>query len=337
MIDGPILVTGTAGFIGNHVADRLLQAGRHVVGLDNFDPFYDVTLKRARLARLTNHPHFSFHTLDLTDKPAMAALFANGGFSHVVHLAGQAGVRYSLEKPQAFIDSNLTGFLNILEGASRHKVTHLLYASSSSVYGANAKLPFAESDVIDHPVSLYAASKKANELMAHVYCHQQGLAATGLRFFTVYGPWGRPDMALYKFAKAIVEGRTIDLHEGGRMSRDFTYIDDVTAAILALLDHVPVISAENADHRPDISHVAAHRVFNVGNDRPVKVSAYLAVLEECLGIQAKIREVPMTSGEVLATWADISALKAAVGYAPQTPIEQGIAKFADWFRAYHKV
>jgi UDP-glucuronate 4-epimerase len=280
-------------------------------------------------------PGFDFHRLDLTDRHGMARLFETHAFARVIHLAGQAGVRYSLENPHAFVDSNLSGFLNILEGAARAKVGHLIYASSSSVYGANSQMPFSERDVTDHPISLYAASKKANELMAHVYSHQFDLPATGLRFFTVYGPWGRPDMALYKFTKAILAGEPIDLHEGGRMRRDFTFVGDVVEAILRLLDHRPLRALEDAAHRPDISHVAPHRVFNLGNDKPIAVSTYLALLEDKLGVKAIIREVPMKPGEVMATWADISALKSTIGYAPATPIADGISQFVDWYLEYH--
>jgi UDP-glucuronate 4-epimerase len=336
MMSEHILVTGSAGFIGNHVAHRLLGEGHQVTGLDNFDPFYDPQLKHARMARLTGHKAFRFHELNLQDRAAMDRLFDQGRFSKVIHLAGQAGVRYSLENPYAFGESNLSGFLNLLEGVVKTGVGHLLYASSSSVYGANTKLPFSERDVTDHPVSLYAASKKANELMAHVYAHQHGLQATGMRFFTVYGPWGRPDMALYKFTRAIVEGQAIALHEGGRMSRDFTYIDDVVEAILRLAQLAPSRSATDASNRPDISHVAAHRVFNIGNDKPISVSTYLELIEAKLGKKARVNEVAMTSGEVMATWADITALKEATGFAPATPIAEGIGHFVDWYLDYHR-
>lgn len=333
-----ILVTGAAGFIGFHVSQRLLQAGYDVVGLDNINSYYDPALKDARLAILRNDPRFSFNKIDLTDRSGVQALFERHYFPAVVHLAAQAGVRYSIQNPRAYVDANLEGFVNVLEGCRHNDCKHLLFASSSSVYGANTKLPFSVHDNVDHPISLYAASKKANELMAHSYSHLYRLPATGLRFFTVYGPWGRPDMAMFLFAKAILAGEPIKLFNHGDMRRDFTYIDDVTEAIGRLIDHVPTGNPAWSGDKPDpASSAAPWRVFNIGNNRPENLMEVVGLLEQEFGRMAKKDMLPMQPGDVYATYADVDDLMREVGFRPATSIKDGIARFAAWYRDYHKL
>jgi UDP-glucuronate 4-epimerase len=338
MSDQTILVTGAAGFIGFHVTQKLLQAGRRVVGLDNLNSYYDPALKEARLDILKHDPAFSFVRLDLADRAGVAGLFGAERFPVVIHLAAQAGVRYSLENPHAYVDANLQGFLNILEGCRHNACRHLLYASSSSVYGANTKLPFSVHDSVDHPVSLYAASKKANELMAHSYSHLYRIPSTGLRFFTVYGPWGRPDMAMFLFARAILDGQPIKLFNHGDMRRDFTYVDDVTEAIVRLIDQAPVGQIRAPDAAPDPGTSAAPwRVFNIGNNHPEELSHVVALLEKEFGRTAAKEMLPMQPGDVPATYADVDDLMREVGFRPSTSIEDGIARFAAWFRDYHRL
>ncbi|WOH57295.1 MULTISPECIES: NAD-dependent epimerase [Bradyrhizobium] len=331
-----ILVTGAAGFIGFHVAQILLQAGVPVIGLDNLNTYYDPALKLARLDLLKNDPRFSFVKLDLADRAGMSELFETYRFEKVVHLAAQAGVRYSVDNPRAYVDSNLEGFMNVLEGCRHNGCKHLLFASSSSVYGANTKMPFSVHDNVDHPVSLYAATKKSNELMAHAYSHLYRLPATGLRFFTVYGPWGRPDMAIFGFTKAISEGRPIKLFNGGDMRRDFTYVDDVATAVVKLLDHPPQGIAKAADAAPDPGASAAPwRVFNIGNNQPEELNKIVALLEKELGRIATKELLPMQPGDVYATYADVDDLAREIDFRPSTSIEDGIARFVSWYRAYH--
>ena len=333
-----VLLTGAAGFIGLHVAQRLLERGDEVVGLDNLNDYYDVRLKEARLARLTPHPSFRFVKMSVEDRPGMAALFAAEGFDRVVHLAAQAGVRYSLQNPDAYIDANIVGFMNVLEGCRHAGVGHLVYASSSSVYGGNEKMPFSEADSVDHPVSLYAATKKANELMAHTYSHLYGLPTTGLRFFTVYGPWGRPDMALFLFTRAILEGRPIDVFNHGRMQRDFTYVDDIAEGVIRTLDRV-------AEADPAFDPLAPHpgrsrapyRVFNIGNQGPVLLMDFIAAIENATGVSAQKNLLPMQPGDVPATYADVSELTEWTGFMPGTPIAEGVARFVRWYRDYYRV
>lgn len=333
-----ILVTGAAGFIGFHVAQRLLQAGNAVVGVDNLNSYYDPSLKEARLSILQNDPKFSFLKLDLADRAAVAPLFEEHRFPIVIHLAAQAGVRYSIENPQSYIDANLQGFANILEGCRHHGCQHLLFASSSSVYGANTKVPFSEHDNVDHPISLYAASKKANELMAHSYSHLYRLPATGLRFFTVYGPWGRPDMALFLFADAIAKGKPIKLFNHGDMKRDFTYIDDVAEAVVRLIDKPPAGIANWSGDAPDpASSSAPWRIYNIGNNEPEKLMDLVATIEKEFGKTAEKQMLPMQPGDVYATFADISALQKEVDFRPDTPLREGVARFVAWYRDYHKV
>jgi UDP-glucuronate 4-epimerase len=333
-----ILVTGAAGFIGFHVAQKLLQAGRQVVGVDNLNDYYDPALKQARLNLLHNDPRFRFIKLDLADQPATAKLFDDEGFPVVVHLAAQAGVRYSLQNPQAYIAANLQGFGNVLEGCRRNDCKHLLFASSSSVYGANTKLPFSVHDNVDHPVSLYAATKKSNELMAHSYSHLFRLPTTGLRFFTVYGPWGRPDMAMYLFARAILDGKPIKLFNQGQMKRDFTYIDDIVEAIVRLIDHVPQPDPAWSGERPDpASSSAPWRIYNIGNNRPEELMHVVGVLEKALGRTAEKQLLPMEPGDVPATFADVDDLMRDVGFRPSTTIEEGVARFVRWYRDYHQI
>jgi len=336
--DQPILVTGAAGFIGFHVAERLLEAGRYVVGLDNLNSYYTPALKQARLDILDQHSGFGFEKLDLVDRAAVAQLFARYRFPVVIHLAAQAGVRYSLQNPQAYVDANLAGFLNVLEGCRSNGCRHLLFASSSSVYGANTRLPFSVHDNVDHPISLYAASKKANELMAHSYSHLYRLPSTGLRFFTVYGPWYRPDMAMSIFAKAIVEGHPVKLFNRGQMRRDFTYVDDVTEAIVRLIDRAPQGNPEWSGMAPDPgSSAAPWRIYNVGNNRPEDLTRVVALLEQELGRTAERQLLPMQPGDVPATYADIDDLAREVGFRPATSIEDGIRQFVAWYRIYHGV
>ena len=331
------LVTGAAGFIGFHACKRLLQAGHEVVGLDNMNDYYDVNLKQARLDLLQS-PLFSFHKIDLADREGIAQLFAHEKFNRVIHLAAQAGVRYSLENPFAYADSNLIGYLNILEGCRHNHVEHLLYASSSSVYGLNRKMPFSTDDSVDHPVSLYAATKKANELMAHTYSHLYGIPTTGLRFFTVYGPWGRPDMALFKFTKAMLEGKSIDVYNYGKMKRDFTYIDDIVEAIVRMQDIIPQPNPEwTVETGSPADSSAPYRVYNIGNSSPVELMEYITALEEALGMVAEKNMMPIQPGDVLETSADTKPLYDMVGFRPQTTVSQGVKNFVDWYKAYYKV
>jgi UDP-glucuronate 4-epimerase len=336
MADAPILVTGAAGFIGFHVARRLLQSGKAVVGLDNLNAYYDPKLKDARLAELAKFPVFRFVKLDLANRDGMAALFAEQKFPYVVHLAAQAGVRHSLVDPHAYIDSNIVGFTNVLEGCRHNGCKHLLYASSSSVFGSNTKMPFSIHENVDHPLSLYGASKKANELMAHSYAHLFKLSTTGLRFFTVYGPWGRPDMAMWIFAKAIAAGEPIRLFNHGNMRRDFTYVDDVVESIERLVDRAPSGDPNYSGDAPDPgSSSAPWRVYNIGNNSPVELLDVVRILEEKLGKNA-IRELtPMQPGDVPATFANVDDLMRDVGFKPATPIDVGIGRFIDWYRSYH--
>ncbi|HBW8058019.1 TPA: NAD-dependent epimerase [Klebsiella pneumoniae] len=330
------LVTGAAGFIGFHACKRLLEAGHEVVGIDNMNDYYDVNLKQSRLDLLQS-PLFSFHKIDLADREGMAQLFASEKFNRVIHLAAQAGVRYSLENPFAYADSNLIGYLNILEGCRHNKVEHLLYASSSSVYGLNRKMPFSTDDSVDHPVSLYAATKKANELMAHTYSHLYGIPTTGLRFFTVYGPWGRPDMALFKFTKAMLEGKSIDVYNYGKMKRDFTYIDDIVEAIARMQDIIPQPNPEwTVETGSPADSSAPYRVYNIGNSSPVELMDYITALEDALGMVAEKNMMPIQPGDVLETSADTKPLYDMVGFRPQTSVKQGVKNFVDWYKAYYK-
>jgi UDP-glucuronate 4-epimerase len=338
MSDSPILVTGAAGFIGFHVARRLLQDGRKVVGIDNLNAYYDPALKEARVTELAKLHGFRFIKRDLADRAGVAALFAEHRFPAVVHLAAQAGVRHSLVDPHAYVDANLEGFVNVLEGCRHHGCRHLLYASSSSVYGANTRLPFSTHDNVDHPISLYGATKKANELMAHSYSHLFGLPTTGLRFFTVYGPWGRPDMAMFIFASSIVEGKPIRLFNNGNMRRDFTYVDDVTEAVVRLVDRVPAPDPTWSGKAPDPSTSSAPwRIYNIGNDRTVDISSVVTLLEQEFGRPAIKEMAPMQPGDVAETRADIEDLMRDVGFRPSTTIEEGIRRFAAWYRAYRGI
>ena len=333
-----ILVTGAAGFIGSHLSHRLLERGDEVLGLDNLNDYYDPTLKQARLKRLLPRPGFSFVQGSLEDRGTVERGFANFRPEKVVNLAAQAGVRYSLENPQAYIESNIVGFTNILEACRHGGVGHLVYASSSSVYGSNRKLPFSVEDSVDHPVSLYAATKKANELMAHTYSHLFGLPTTGLRFFTVYGPWGRPDMALFLFTRNILAGRPIDVFNHGRHTRDFTYIDDIVEGVIRTLDRVPAPDPEYDPMHPNPgSSSAPYRVYNIGNSAPVPLLRYIEVLEECLGRKAEMNLLPLQPGDVPDTASDVEALRRDTGYQPSTPIETGIRNFVDWYRDYYRV
>ncbi len=333
-----VLLTGAAGFIGFHLAQRLLARGDTVVGLDNLNDYYPVQLKEDRLAQLTPLAGFSFHRLSLGDREGMARVFEAEKPDMVVNLAAQAGVRYSLINPHAYADSNLTGFLNILEGCRHHKVRHLVFASSSSVYGANTTMPFSVHQNVDHPLSLYAATKKANELMAHSYAHLYRLPCTGLRFFTVYGPWGRPDMALFLFTRAILEGRPIEVFNQGQMQRDFTYVDDIVEGVIRTLDHVPTGDPQWTGAHPDPAGSAApYKIYNIGNHQPVELLRLIAVLEECLGQTAKKILLPMQPGDVPATYADVDDLARDVGFQPATQIEDGVRRFVEWYRAYYRV
>ncbi|MEJ2643989.1 MAG: NAD-dependent epimerase [Gammaproteobacteria bacterium] len=333
-----VMITGAAGFIGSTLALRLLERGDEVYGIDNLNDYYDVTLKEARLARLQDNPNFTFEKLDIVDRDGIGRLFKENRFDAVMHLAAQAGVRYSIENPYSYIDCNLVGFGNILEGCRHSKVGHFVFASSSSVYGANTKLPFSEHDNVDHPVSLYAASKKANELMAHSYAHLYGLSCTGLRFFTVYGPWGRPDMALFKFTKGILAGEPIPVFNEGKMVRDFTYIDDIVEGVVRVIDSPAAPNPQWSGDAPDpATSYAPYRVFNIGNNNPVQLMRYIEVLEERLGRKAQMDLLPMQPGDVPATVADTSELAGAVGFKPATTVEEGVGKFVDWYRAYYGV
>ena len=320
-----ILVTGCAGFIGYSLAARLLARGETVHGVDNLNSYYDVTLKQARLELLRREPAFRFFHLDIADRAGMQALGERESYSSIVHLAAQAGVRYSIENPAAYVDSNLLGFGNVIECARAHKVAHFVFASSSSVYGANKKMPFSETDNVDHPITLYAATKKSNELVAHCYAHLFRLPCTGLRFFTVYGPWGRPDMALFKFTRGILASEPITVFNEGRMVRDFTFVDDVVEGVVRLLDKPP---ADRADAAP-------YEIFNIGNSRPVELMDYIRTLETCLGRKAELKMMPMQPGDVSATFADVSKLERAVGFRPSTSIEEGVRRFVDWYRSYY--
>jgi UDP-glucuronate 4-epimerase len=333
-----VMITGVAGFIGSNLALRLLARGDRVYGIDNLNDYYDVTLKEARLRRLTPDPKFTFEKLDIADRTGMERLFKREKFDAVMNLAAQAGVRYSIENPQAYVDANLVGFCNILEGCRHSGVKHLVFASSSSVYGANTHMPFSEHDNVDHPVSLYAASKKANELMAHSYAHLYKLPCTGLRFFTVYGPWGRPDMALFKFTKGIRAGEPIPVFNEGKMVRDFTYIDDIVEGVVRVIDHTAAPNPMWSGDQPDpATSYAPYRVFNIGNNNPVELMRYIKVLEQCLGKKAILDLLPMQAGDVPATSANTEALEQAVGFRPDTTVETGIARFVEWYKEYYKV
>ncbi len=330
-----VLVTGAAGFIGSKLSEVLLARGDEVLGFDNLNAYYDPRLKQARLDRLLPHSNFRFLRGSLEDSSALDEAFASFRPQRVVNLAAQAGVRYSLENPRSYVDSNVVGFLNILEACRHRGVEHLVYASSSSVYGANRKLPFAVEDNVDHPVSMYAATKKANELMAHTYSHLFGIPTTGLRFFTVYGPWGRPDMALFLFTRRILAGEPIDIFNHGRHSRDFTYIDDIVEGVVRTLDKAPEADQSIAP-APGTSN-APYRVYNIGNDRPVELLHYIDLIERCVGRKAERRLLPMQPGDVPDTWADVEALRRDVGYSPSTPVEVGVERFVAWYRDYHRV
>ncbi len=331
-----VLVTGAAGFIGSTLAHRLLDRGDEVVGIDNLNDYYDVRLKEARLERLRARAGFVFQKLDIVERKTMSELFAAGKFDAVVHLAAQAGVRYSIENPLAYIDSNVVGFMNVLEGCRHSRVGHLVFASSSSVYGANTRLPFSEHDNVDHPVSLYAATKKANELMAHTYAHLYALPCTGLRFFTVYGPWGRPDMALFKFTEGILAGRPIPVFNRGEMVRDFTYIDDIVEGIVRVIGSPAAPAPGWSGDQPDpATSYAPWRVFNIGNSQPVKLMRYIEVIEQCLGRKAIVELLPMQPGDVRTTIADVSDLERAVDFRPCTAVEEGVAKFVAWYKDYY--
>ena len=329
------LVTGAAGFIGNFVSERLCDEGHDVIGLDNLNDYYDLNLKLARLKRLDKFDNFTFIKLDLADRQGMETLFAEQQFDRVIHLAAQAGVRYSIENPMAYIDSNLVGMATVLEGCRHNKVKHLVYASSSSVYGMNEKMPFSTEDAVDHPVSLYAATKKSNELMAHSYSHLYDLPTTGLRFFTVYGPWGRPDMAPFLFTDAILNDREIKVFNHGKMKRDFTYIDDIVEGIIRIQDVVPLRDALNPNTSPSSSK-APYKVFNIGNNEPIALMTFIEAIEKAAGKEAKKNYMPMQAGDVPATFADIDSLKEEVGFKPDTNIEYGMQQFVDWFQNYYK-
>jgi UDP-glucuronate 4-epimerase len=332
-----ILVTGTAGFIGSHVALRLLARGDEVVGFDSLNDYYDVTLKQARLARFADHPGYTHVTADLVDRAAVEAVFAEHRPQRVVHLAAQAGVRYAAQNPHVYVASNVTGFLHVLEGCRHHGVEHLVFASTSSVYGADTAMPFSEHQGTDHPLTLYAATKKANEAMAHSYAHLYGIPSTGLRFFTVYGPWGRPDMALFLFTKAILDGQPIRVFNHGRHKRSFTYVDDIVEGVIRTLDTVPGVDPAWRGDAPDpaSSGVAPYRIYNIGNEHPVELLRYIEVLEQCLGRKATMEMLPLQAGDVPDTEADVSGLVAAVGYRPVVDVEEGVANFVRWYRDYY--
>ena len=333
-----VLVTGSAGFIGSFVAAKLLARGDSVIGVDNLNAYYDVALKRARLDRLVGHPRFHNEPIDITDQPAFRQVFEQQRPDRVVHLAAQAGVRYSLENPQAYVDANVTGFLNVLECARYIGTEHLVYASSSSVYGANEHMPFSVDDNVDHPVSLYAVTKKTNELMAHTYSHLFQIPTTGLRFFTVYGPWGRPDMALFHFTRSILACRPIDVFNRGHHRRDFTYVDDIVEGVVRVLDRVPSVDADVGEHAsPATSASAPYRLYNIGSNNPIELLRYIEVLENALGRKAEKRLLPMQPGDVAETFADVTALARDIGYRPSTPIEVGIGRFVDWYRSFYGI
>lgn len=333
-----ILVTGAAGFIGYHVTSALLARGDQVIGLDNLNDYYDVSLKQARLAQLQPHPNFEFRQMDLVDRQALADLFATQQFQRVIHLAAQAGVRYSLQNPYAYADSNLSGFMNILECCRHYQIEHLVYASSSSVYGANRHMPYAVSDNVDHPLSLYAASKKANELMAHAYSYNFKLPTTGLRFFTVYGPWGRPDMSPFLFTRKIIAGEPLDVFNYGHHRRDFTFIDDIVRGVVACCDQIATANPDwNAEQPDAASSMAPWRIYNIGNNQPVELLYYIQVIEQLTGCKAQLNLLPMQPGDVLDTYADIDSIQQAVGYQPTTSIEAGMRQYIDWYRSYYQV
>jgi len=333
-----ILVTGAAGFIGFHLAKRLLDSGDTVVGIDNLNNYYDVNLKKARLAILKKYENFHFTKMDIANREDMKRFFHTDSPGYVIHLAAQAGVRYSLENPHAYIDSNLVGFTNILEGCRHNKVKHLIFASSSSVYGANTRMPFSIHHNVDHPISLYAATKKANELMAHTYASLYNIPCTGLRFFTVYGPWGRPDMALFLFTKAILEGKPIDVFNHGKMKRDFTYIDDIIEGVVRIIGKVPQPDPRwNGDEPDPGTSFAPYKIYNIGNNNPVQLMKFISLLEECLGKKALKNLLPMQPGDVPATYADVDDLMKDVGFKPKTPLKEGIKKFMEWYKEYHSM
>jgi UDP-glucuronate 4-epimerase len=332
-----VLVTGVAGFIGYHLAQRLLREGIQVYGIDNLNDYYDVSLKKDRLTLANSQAGFTFQFLDLADRKGMLQLFQQQKFDYVVNLAAQAGVRYSLENPFAYVDSNLAGFVNLFEGCRQSQIKHLVFASSSSVYGANTKVPFAVSDNVDHPISLYAASKKANELIAHVYSHLYNLPATGLRFFTVYGPWGRPDMAYFKFVKAIFEGKPINVYNFGKMKRDFTYIDDVIEGLIRIMYKPPQVNPNRSANSPDAStSIAPYKIYNIGNNNPVELMTFIEMIEQALGKTAQKNLLPMQPGDVPCTYADVEDLIEDVGFRPTTPIDKGLHDFMKWYREYYK-
>ncbi len=334
-----VLVTGTAGFIGSHVALRLLGRGDEVIGIDNLSDYYDVELKKARLARFSDHPAYRHEPVDLADRAAIEAVFVRHKPQRVINLAAQAGVRYAAQNPHIYVSTNVTGFLHVIEGCRHHDVEHLVYASTSSVYGADIKMPFSEHQSTEHPLTLYAASKKANEMMAHSYAHLYGLPCTGLRFFTVYGPWGRPDMALFLFTRAILAGEPIQVFNHGHHKRSFTYIDDIAEGVIRTLDQVPGKNHDWDGLAPDpaSSGVAPYRIYNIGNEQPVELLRYIEVLEQCLGRKAQMEMLPLQAGDVPDTEADMTALAAAVGYNPRVPVEQGVANFVRWYRDYYRV
>jgi len=333
-----ILVTGAAGFIGSCLSEKLLARGDEIIGVDNLNDYYDVSLKMARLARIETHPAFTFYKLDIADRAGMEELFRSERPQRVVHLAAQAGVRYSLENPHAYIEANIVGTTNILEGCRHNEIEHLVYASSSSVYGASTNMPFSVHDNIDHPVSLYAATKKANELMAHTYSHLYGLPTTGLRFFTVYGPWGRPDMSLFLFTRKILAGEPIDVFNFGNHRRDFTYVDDIVSGIIGSLDSVAAPNPDWDSDKPDpATSKAPYRIYNIGNNSPVELMDFIGALEDCLGIKAIKNMLPLQPGDVPDTYADVTALVEDVGYRPATPIRQGIENFVSWYKEYYDI
>jgi len=331
-----VLITGVAGFVGYHLAHRLLSEGGQVHGIDNLNDYYDVSLKKDRLSQLHSQAGFTFQLLDLSDRAGMNQLFQTQPFDYVVNLAAQAGVRYSLQNPFAYADTNMTGFVNLLEGCCRAQIKHLVFASSSSVYGANTKVPFAVSDNVDHPVSLYAASKKANELIAHVYSHLYHLPTTGLRFFTVYGPWGRPDMAYFKFVRAIEAGEPIDVYNFGKMQRDFTYIDDVIEGVVRVMRHPPQANVNRSTSLDSPASQAPYKIYNIGNNRPVELLTFIEVIEKALGKTTQTNLLPLQPGEVPVTCADVDELIKDVGFKPTTPIDQGIHHFVQWYREYYR-
>jgi len=333
-----ILITGVAGFIGSALALRLLERGDTVFGIDNMSDYYDVRLKEARLERTMGHPDFHFQKLDIVDRKEMAKLFHAHKFEKVMHLAAQAGVRYSISHPEAYVDANFVGFANVLECCRHNGVSHLVFASSSSVYGANTRLPFSERDNVDHPISFYAVTKKANELMAHCYASLYQLPCTGLRFFTVYGPWGRPDMALFKFTKGILDDEPIPVFNHGKMLRDFTYIDDIVDGVVRTIDHVASPDSAWSGETPDpASSYAPYRIYNIGNNSPVELMRYIEILEKCLGKKAKLDMLPMQDGDVPATFANTERLESDIGFRPRTPVEEGISRFVDWYKAYYGI